>query len=89
MDQHDLMKHWYAYIYDQQVIQDDVAHILSTVGTAPLNILEVACGSGRIAIPLARAGHSVTGFDIDEFMLARIPAKRAVCRTCTATERTQ
>ena len=75
MDQNDLMRHWYAYIYDQEVVQDDVAHILSTVGAAPQRILEVACGSGRIAIPLARAGHSVTGFDIDEFMLARIPAK--------------
>lgn len=69
------MRHWSAYIYDQEVIQDDVKHILSIVGAAPLNILEVACGSGRILIPLAQAGHSVTGFDIDEFMLERIPQK--------------
>jgi len=77
LDQNYLLGHWYAYIYDQKVIQDDVQHILSTVGEAPRNILEVACGSGRIAIPLARAGHTVTGFDIDAFMLARIPEKAA------------
>jgi len=47
------------------------------VGDPPLKILEVACGSGRISIPLAQAGHSVTGFDIDDFMLERIPGKAA------------
>ena len=75
-----LMKHWYANIYDRhEVVDDGVRHILSTVESISsgkaLNILEVACGGGRIAIPLAQAGHSVTGFDIDEFMLARIPHK--------------
>lgn len=33
------------------------------------NILEVACGSGRISVPLAKAGYNVTGFDSDEYML--------------------
>jgi SAM-dependent methyltransferase len=75
MTQNDLIQHWYAYIYDQQVIQNDVEHIISTVGNPPLHILEVACGSGRISIPLAQKGHVVTGFDIDETMLARIPQK--------------
>jgi len=56
-------------------MQDDVQHIIATVGKPPLNILEVACGSGRISIPLAQSGHFVTGFDIDEAMLARIPNK--------------
>jgi SAM-dependent methyltransferase len=31
----------------------------------------VACGGGRICIPLAEAGHIVTGFDADEHMLLR------------------
>jgi len=75
MNQNELMQYWYAYTYDQEVHQGDVEHILSMVGNSPLNILEVACGSGRISIPLAQAGHSVTGFDIDEAMLARIPKK--------------
>ncbi len=34
-------------------------------------ILELAVGSGRIAVPLAAAGHRVTGVDLDEAMLHR------------------
>ncbi|MCL2404863.1 MAG: class I SAM-dependent methyltransferase [Defluviitaleaceae bacterium] len=75
MNQNTLTQYWYAYIYDQQVMQDDVEHIIAMVGSSPLNILEVACGSGRISIPLAQKGHVVTGFDVDEAMLARIPKK--------------
>lgn len=75
LDKNYVTQHWYANVYDKKIIQDDVEHILSIVGDTPLNILEVACGSGRISIPLANAGHTVTGFDIDEFMLARIPHK--------------
>jgi SAM-dependent methyltransferase len=76
LDKDFIRKHWYAYIYEQQVIQaDEVNFILSIVGNKPQNILEVACGGGRIAVPLALAGHKVTGFDIDEYMLEKIAAK--------------
>ena len=34
-------------------------------------ILELACGTGRLAIPLAAAGHHVTGVDNDPQMLER------------------
>lgn len=34
-------------------------------------ILELCCGTGRIAVPLARAGHDVTAVDISAAMLAR------------------
>ncbi len=44
-------------------------------------ILELACGSGRICIPLAEAGHDVTGVDIDEAMLNRAQARWAQTRT--------
>jgi len=44
-------------------------------GKTPKRVLEVCCGSGRILVPLAKAGHVVTGFDADEFMLAKIPPK--------------
>ncbi|MEN6312831.1 MAG: GNAT family N-acetyltransferase [Clostridiaceae bacterium] len=68
--------HWYAYIYEQQVIQaDEVAFILDTVGNVSKRILEVACGGGRILAPLARAGHIVTGFDSDKAMLERCELK--------------
>ncbi|MFW5811961.1 MAG: class I SAM-dependent methyltransferase [Alkalispirochaetaceae bacterium] len=32
-------------------------------------ILELACGTGRVSIPLARAGYSVVGLDLSEAML--------------------
>jgi SAM-dependent methyltransferase len=38
---------------------------LDLVGPAPLDILEIGCGSGNIAIPLASLGHRVRGTDID------------------------
>jgi SAM-dependent methyltransferase len=69
-------KHWYACIYDQQVIKtEDVRFLLSLIGNEPRSILEVACGTGRIAVPLALAGHRVVGFDKDEFMLERLKDK--------------
>lgn len=71
-----ILKHWYSYIYEQQVIEaDEVNFILSIVGKEPKRILEVACGGGRISVPLAESGHFVTGFDADDYMLERIPLK--------------
>lgn len=76
MDKNFIAKHWYASIYEQQVIQqDEIDFILAMAGCEPKNILEVACGGGRISVPLARAGHRVTGFDFDDYMLEIIPAK--------------
>lgn len=36
----------------------------------PLRILEPACGSGRLLSSLAKRGHEVSGFDLNENMLA-------------------
>ena len=38
-------------------------------------VLELACGSGRLAVPLAEASLAVTGLDLSEAMLER--ARRA------------
>lgn len=38
---------------------------LNRIGEPPLDILEVGCGSGNIARPLASLGHRVRGTDID------------------------
>ncbi len=71
-------KRWYAYAYDRLEDEtDDVACMLHLLGGAPKNILEVCCGGGRILVPLAKAGHTVIGFDMDEEMLSYIPAKAA------------
>ena len=71
-----IAKHWYASVYEQfENYTDDVDFFLKVLQEQtdgiPQNILEVACGGGRISIPLAQAGHNVTGFDADEFMLLR------------------
>lgn len=71
-----IAKHWYASVYEQFENQTyDVDFLLNVLrcemkGTLQ-NILEVACGGGRISIPLAQAGYTVTGFDVDEQMLLR------------------
>lgn len=38
-------------------------------------ILELGCGTGRVLLPIARAGHHMTGLDLSEPMLARARAK--------------
>ncbi len=76
MNQDFIAKHWYASVYEQFETQtDDVDFLLNTLKAqtdgSPQKILEVACGGGRICVPLAMAGHEVTGFDADEQMLLR------------------
>lgn len=38
-------------------------------------VLEIACGTGRVSIPIARLGFSVTGLDIVSGMIARARSK--------------
>lgn len=71
-----IAKHWYASVYEQFENQTyDVEFLLNVIkeqtDNTPQNILEVACGGGRICVPLAQAGHTVTGFDSDMHMLLR------------------
>ena len=71
-----IMDNWYAEIYDQCVTEThDIDCLLRTLGPKPLRVLEAACGTGRILVPLAKAGHDAVGFDMDEACLARIEAK--------------
>lgn len=75
MDRKFIAKHWYADVYEQFENQtNDVDFLLKVLNentNTPQNILEVACGGGRICVPLAQAGHMVTGIDVDEHMLLR------------------
>ena len=69
-------KRWYACVYDKTFQEtDDIEFLLKIIGSEPKNVLEVCCGTGRILVPLAKEGHYVTGFDIDEYMMERIPGK--------------
>ena len=45
-------------------------------------VLEIACGTGRVSIPIARLGFAVTGLDIVPGMLAQARRKSAGLPTC-------
>ena len=62
-----------ARLYDLDLLEDpgDVDLYVALASRTGGPILELAAGSGRLAIPLARAGYDVTLVDIDPAMLAR------------------
>lgn len=62
-----------ARLYDLDLSEDpgDVDLYLALADRADGPVLELAAGTGRLAVPLAMAGHPVTAIDIDEAMLAR------------------
>ncbi len=71
-----IISKWIAEMYDQdETDTSDVNFLLSIIGQKPKRILEIACGSGRILVPMAKAGHIVTGLDFDEYMLNQIKSK--------------
>jgi SAM-dependent methyltransferase len=57
-----------AFLDDLPVIQ---AYARETRGP----LLELGCGTGRLLVPLARAGYTVTGVDLSPDMLAQARAK--------------
>ncbi len=56
---------------DRESIREDVAFYLKAAEKIGRNIdiLELACGTGRVSIPLAEAGHNVAGLDLSGEML--------------------
>jgi len=66
-----------ARLYDLDLVDDpgDLDLYLALADRADGPILELAVGTGRVAIPLAEAGHVVTGVDLDPAMLARARAR--------------
>jgi SAM-dependent methyltransferase len=62
-----------ARLYDLDLVDDpgDLDLYLALADRADGPVLELAVGTGRLAIPLAEAGHLVTGVDRDPAMLDR------------------
>ena len=53
----DIIAQWNADMYDlNETYTDDVELALMLMGTTPKKVLEIACGSGRFLIPVAKAG---------------------------------
>jgi SAM-dependent methyltransferase len=64
--------------YDHEDTSDDgVAFYAASAAETGSPVLEVACGTGRVAIPIAKLGYSVTGLDIVPGMIQRAKEKSA------------
>ena len=73
---------WWGYIYDQMMTQDQSdlldAHLRfyrSNLYDRKGPVLECACGTGLIFLPLLAAGLDIYGFDISEAMLKTLKRK--------------
>jgi SAM-dependent methyltransferase len=54
---------------------EDIPFYLRQIAGVGDPVLELACGTGRITIPIAEKGFRVTGLDISEAMLSRAKSK--------------
>lgn len=68
-----------APYYDllHQSLTADIGFVLTLAGHTGSPILELGCGTGRLLLPLARAGYTVTGLDNAPAMLARAQRRLA------------
>jgi SAM-dependent methyltransferase len=66
-----------ARLYDLDLVEDpgDLDLYLALAKGSGGPILELAAGTGRLAVPLAVAGHAVTAVDLDPAMLERAAAR--------------
>ena len=69
----------FARLYDLDLVEDpgDLDLYLALAARTGGPILELGCGTGRVAVPLAAAGHEVTAVDIDPAMLERARRRAA------------
>ena len=66
----------FATLYDAiYASRDDVGFWRTIAAGADGPILELGCGTGRVLIPLVRAGADITGLDLSARMLARCRVK--------------
>jgi SAM-dependent methyltransferase len=70
-------RHYDAILGDQDA---DLGFYLALGEGARGPLLELACGTGRLSLPLAKAGHAVTGLDLGAAMLARAREKAAAAK---------
>lgn len=70
----------YAAFYDFHArgVPGDVAFYVDEARRAGAPVLELACGTGRITLPIAEAGVDIVGLDLSPEMLALARVKLAV-----------
>ena len=76
------MKQFYsglpAQLYDQffpEIDEQELAFFIQYIEKLPAPSLEIACGTGRILLPLLERGYQVEGFDASLEMLAQCKQK--------------
>jgi SAM-dependent methyltransferase len=79
-----------ARLYDLDLVDDpgDLDLYLALAARADGPVLELAVGTGRLAVPLAEAGYQVTGVDLDPAMLDRARRRAGQARSGTAARLT-
>ena len=65
------------YDLSHQSLVEDIPFLLRVAAETGGPALELGCGSGRLLVPLARAGYAVTGVDNSPEMLARAELRLA------------
>ncbi|MDY7102076.1 MAG: class I SAM-dependent methyltransferase [Actinomycetota bacterium] len=68
----DVYDDWYADLGDADVV---IRRVVELADGGP--VLELGCGTGRLALPIADAGPDVVAIDASEAMLERLRAKPA------------
>jgi SAM-dependent methyltransferase len=72
------------YDLDYGAFQDDGPFYLGLAERTGGPLLELACGTGRLLLPLARAGFEITGVDVSGEMLRVADDKAAALNRATA-----
>ena len=75
IDTHALYRRGDFYDIQHANMLEDIPFYLHLLKKTGGPVLELACGTGRLTIPIAEAGHDVTGLDVSETMLAQARKK--------------
>ncbi len=60
----------YGFPLREDSTDKDLEQVRWAIGERPLRILDLACGLGRLAIPLAESGYAVTAMDFQPIYIA-------------------
>ncbi len=70
----------FAHLYDldpREITRDDIPFYRKRASEIGGSVLELGCGTGRVTLPLAEAGHEIWGLDLSKEMLAQFQEKAA------------
>jgi SAM-dependent methyltransferase len=69
---------WEALAASGQDVHGEASLVDALLGGPPARVLDAGCGTGRVAIELARRGYDTVGVDVDPALLERARAKAPV-----------